>query len=324
MSINIDKTLAVTKSFKVYNSSILFMDDMKNIIISQANLLINNLSSELPKILSYGAGNVNVIYDEKLKGYLEPFGDGAIQALTLDAIFYSVSNFGKFLSFLKDFSFQYSTHPEYKTITTTTELRNELNLLNDDIIKRTGCKMSRTILLSYMLEFLIKEKNPYVDYAILPTEVTYLSYKIKNERNSISKGYKRRLMKYIYAKIIVQMIKGLYNKDLTLKDDVEINLSTDDNEVSKESKAFKEAEIRSREELNDMLVAGRDEDKPKPKFDLSLLNEEEQTMREALNGFMIPYGNRYVYEEEADFIVDLLNKVASNSVSLQQLKAALV
>lgn len=74
-----------------------------------------------------------------------------------------------------------------------------------------------------------------------------------------------------------------------------------------------------------MLVASNknENDRPKPKFDLSLLNEEEQTMKEAINAFMIPYGNRYVYEKEADIIVTIFNKVVDNTISLAQLKAVL-
>jgi len=324
---NIDNTLGVgvTKSFKVFSTSILLMDEMKSTIISQANAMINNLNSELSEILSYSSAQMPVVYNEKLKEYVKIFGEGAIQVLTFDAILYSVSNFGKFLSFMSNYSLQHQTNPEYKKITPTPDLRNEIGILKDSVSKKLGLKISRVTLLNYMLEFLIKEKQPKVEYVVLPTEVSYLSYKIKNERNAMSKGHKRRIMHCIYSKILTQMIRKLYNKDLTLKNDVMMNLTTDESEISKSKETFKDIELRSREELNNMLVAGKNEgDKPKPKFDLSLLNEEEQTMREAVNGFMIPYGNRYVYDDEANFIVRLLNKVASNSVSLQQLKAALL
>ena len=320
---NIDSML-MTKSFKVFNTSILLMDEMKSVVISQANSIINNLNSELSEILSYNAGRTSIVYNEKLKEYTKMFGEGAIQTLSFDAILYSVSNFGKFLSFVLEFSPQYQD-TELRSIPTTVDLRNELYILKDGISKKLGLKIPKTALLNYMIEFLIKEKDLKIAYVVLPTEVSYLSYKIKNERNGLARGYKRRIMHCIYSKILIQMIKGLYNKDLTLKDDVVMNLITDESEISKSKETFKEIEIRSREELNDMLVAGRNKsDKPKLKFDLSLLNEEEQTMREAINGFMIPYGNRYIYEDEANFIVGLLNKVANNNVSLQQLKAALV
>ena len=60
---NIDSEL-MTKSFKVFDTSILLMDEMKSVVISQANIMINNLNSELSEILSYNAGRTSIVYNE--------------------------------------------------------------------------------------------------------------------------------------------------------------------------------------------------------------------------------------------------------------------
>lgn len=175
-----------------------------------------------------------------------------------------------------------------------------------------------------MVEFMIKEKDPKVVSIDLPTEIAFISFKVKQNRNS-SRGNKRRILACIYSKIFHLAIQELFIKTRYPEDHVPMGLPTERKEIEKERSAFKDVEVHSREEMKELLIVGNNNhDKPKPKFDLSLLNEEEQTMKDALNSFMISYGNRYVYESEAKFIVHLLNKVSTNSISLQQLKSALV
>lgn len=315
---------SISKNFKVYNTSIFLMKNMESIIVSNANAILNNLSSELPKLLSYKASSINLMYTENIEKYSKLYGSaGAVQSLSHDSVFYVLCNFDKFLSYMKNSNT--NNLGQRKTAIFTSDFKEEFFILKDAVSARIGVGITNVSFLTAMIEFMLKEKDPKVNYVSLPPEIKYISYKIRAYRNSIARGTTRKITTYIYSNILIQMIKHLYDKNHTLKSDVKMTLPTNESDILKEVDSFKNVEIRSKEELNKMLVASNknENDRPKPKFDLSLLNEEEQTMKEAINTFMIPYGNRYVYEKEADIIVTIFNKVVDNTISLAQLKAVL-
>ena len=323
MSVN--SFIGAKKYFKVFDTSLLLMDNMKNTITSNANEMLNNLSAELPEIFNCSTSTYFVV-TKNIEQYITSFGqNGGHQALVYDAIFYTISNFDAFLSFIKETSvldevFNQSSNQ----VLITKVLKEDLNKLKISVSFSIGETLSEKGFIITMVEFMIKEKDPKVIAIDLPAEISFIAFKIKQNRNS-GRGNKRRILACIYSKIFHLMIKDLYDKShVHSKDHVAMDLPTERKEIEKESSAFKDVEAHSREEMKELIVVGKNNDKPKPKFDLSLLNEEEQTMKDALNSFMRSYGNRYVYESEAKFIVHLLNKVTNNSISLQQLKAALV
>lgn len=323
MSVN--SFIGAKKYFKVFDTSLLLIDDMKNTITSNANEMLNNLSAELPEIFNCSTSTYLVV-TRNIEQYITSFGqNGGHQALVYDAIFYSISNFDAFLSFIRETSvLDEISNQSGNTVLITKVLKEDLNKLKISVSFSLGKTLSEKGFITAMVEFMIKEKNPKVVAIDLPTEISFISFKTKRNRNS-SRGNKRRILACIYSKIFHLMIKDLYNKSHDYPEDhVPMELPTKRKEIEKENSVFKDVEVHSREEMKELLIVGKNNDKPKPKFDLSLLNEEEQTMKDALNSFMISYGNRYVYESEAKFVIYLLNKVSTNSISLQQLKSALV
>lgn len=323
MSVN--SFIGAKKYFKVFDTSILLIDDMKNTITSNANEMLNNLGAELPEIFNYSTSTY-VVVTKNIEQYVSAFGqNGSLQALVYDAIFYTISNFDRFLSFIRETSLLDEIFNQTgNTVLVTKVLKEDLNGLKLTVSSFLGETLSEKGFITAMVEFMIKEKDPKVVSIDLPTEIAFISFKVKQNRNS-SRGNKRRILACIYSKIFHLAIQKLFIKTRYPEDHIAIDLPTERKEIEKESSVFKDVEVHSREEMKELLIVGNNNhDKPKPKFDLSLLNEEEQTMKDALNSFMISYGNRYVYESEAKFIVLLLDKVSTNSISLQQLKSALV
>lgn len=100
MSVN--SFIGAKRYFKVFDTSILLIDDMKNTITSNANEMLNNLGAELPEIFNYSTSTY-VVVTKNIEQYVNAFGqNGSLLALVYDAIFYTISNFDRFLSFIRE------------------------------------------------------------------------------------------------------------------------------------------------------------------------------------------------------------------------------
>ena len=315
-------------SLKVFDTSIYNNEKYQKLVLSNLNSTINNLEKERSRIVSLYSININCT--ERILELGNEFDQlGGVQSIALDAICYSVINFEDFMRFFRIGVLNglcQKDHVCKRNINASPDLREELNVLKDALSSRFA-KISREALIGIMVEFLLENKDPRVITVDLPVEVSFISCKMKEKEGSNhpkGKGFSRRLINYVYCKILAQMMRSLYTRsEFEAKDNEKLQLPIFPLDAPKDvTETPKDCETQQGGN-DDMIMMNS---KPANKLDLSLLKhdlEEEKTMKDAINTFMVGYGNRYVYEEEAKLIVSLLNKVSNNSISLTALKAAL-